>query len=196
MVPDAIDQPAGRLVIISGPSGAGKSTLLQRLMDTCPLPLDISISATTRAPRPGETDGVSYHFLSPDEFQNRLAAGDFLEHKEVFGRGHWYGTLRSPVTTGLKQGKWVILEIDVAGAADVVAQITGAITVFVHPGSLAELERRLRDRGTEPEDAIQSRLAQAQRELAAADRYHHIVINDQLDRAVQELSAILVRQGE
>src|SRR5687767_7450301 len=106
----------GKLAIISGPSGAGKSTVVKQLLATCPLPLELSVSATTRDPRPGEQAGIDYHFLTREEFARRRAAGEFLECKEVFGRGDWYGTLHNVVTAGLAAGKWVILEIDVEGA--------------------------------------------------------------------------------
>ena len=181
----------GKLVIISGPSGAGKSTVVRRLLDRCPLPLQLSVSATTRLPRPGERDGVDYHFVTPAEFCRRREAGEFLEWKEVFGRGHLYGTLRSETTAGLAAGKWVVLEIDVEGALAVLEQDPEAITIFVHPGSMAELERRLRGRGTETEESIQRRLAVARRELACRDRYRYQVINDSVDRAVQEIGEIL-----
>ena len=186
----------GHLVIVSGPSGAGKSTLLTRVLEQSPLSLTVSTSATTRPPRPGEIDGESYHFLSVEEFETYRQAGDFLECKEVYGRGYWYGTLRIPVTTGLEAGKWVILEIDVEGALDVLRQIPGAITIFIHPGSLAELERRLRSRATESEDSIEQRLAEAGREMEQAATYQHRVINDNLDRAVREICDILAEQGE
>jgi len=186
----------GHLVIVSGPSGAGKSTLLGRVLEQSKLPLTVSTSATTRGPRPGEIDGESYHFLSPEAFETHRQAGDFLECKEVFGRGHWYGTLREPVTSGLNAGKWVILEIDVEGALDVLQQVPGAITIFIHPGSVAELERRLRSRATESEDAIQQRLAEAGRELERAATYQHQVTNDNLDHAVQAICDILAEQGE
>jgi guanylate kinase len=182
----------GRLVIVSGPSGAGKSTVVRQLLDTCPLPLQLSVSATTRAPRPGEQDGVDYHFVPHDEFCRRRAAGEFLEWKEVFGRGHLYGTLRSETTAGLAAGKWVILEIDVEGALAVLEQHPEAITIFVHPGAMAELEHRLRGRGTDSEESIQRRLAVARRELACKDRYRYEVINDSVDRAVREICDLLV----
>ena len=105
----------GQLIILSGPSGAGKSTVVRRLLDECDLPLKLSISATTRGPRLGEQDGQQYFFMSDEEFQRCREAGEFLECMEVFGLGHWYGTLREQVTTGLKAGNWVILEIDVQG---------------------------------------------------------------------------------
>ncbi len=188
--------PPGRLVIVSGPSGAGKSTLLGRVLQESGLPLTVSTSATTRCARPGEIAGESYHFLSVEAFEAHRQAGDFLECKEVFGSGHWYGTLREPVTSGLNAGKWVILEIDVEGALDVLQQVPGAVTIFIHPGSVAELERRLRSRATESEDAIQKRIAEAGRELERAATYQHQVINNNLDHAVQEICDILAEQGE
>lgn len=182
----------GKLVIISGPSGAGKSTVVRRLLETCPLPLQLSVSATTRQPRDGERDGVDYHFIPHDEFCRRRDAGEFLEWKEVFGRGHFYGTLRSETTAGLAAGKWVLLEIDVEGALAVVDQHPDALTIFVHAGSVDELERRLRGRGTESAESIQRRLAVARREMQCKDRYRFEVINDSKDRAVREICGILL----
>src|SRR6185436_15710478 len=112
-------QPAPRLVIVSGPAGAGKSTIVRRLLRECSMPLQLSVSATTRPRRPQEADGIDYHFLSHEDFAQRRAAGEFLECKEVFGRGDWYGTLKSEVQSGFAAGNWVILEIDVDGAASV-----------------------------------------------------------------------------
>jgi guanylate kinase len=187
---------SGRLVIISGPSGAGKSTVVQRLLADCQVPIKLSVSATTRRPRQGEEDGVHYHFLTPEDFHHRRLAGDFLECKEVFGRGDWYGTLRSEVATGYAEGKWVLLEIDVEGALAVLEKEPGATTIFLHPGSLEELERRLRNRGTEDHASITRRLEVARREMANLDKYTHEVINDSVDRAVQEICDILNRSGE
>ncbi|NUQ64387.1 MAG: guanylate kinase [Pirellulales bacterium] len=181
----------GRLVIVSGPSGAGKTTVLKQLYQCAPVPLVPSVSATTRAPRPGEVDGVDYHFLSEEEFAQRRRRGDFLECVQVFGGGVWYGTLDEAVTPGLEQGKWVLLEIDVQGALSVVEHYPDAITIFVRPSSLEELERRLRGRQTESEAAIQRRLEQARNELAQAHRYRFQVMNDDVERAVAELSSIL-----
>jgi guanylate kinase len=187
---------AGKLVIVSGPSGAGKSTVVQRLLADCSLPLCLSVSATTRQPRPGEQDGVHYHFLTPEEFQRRRARGDFLECKEVFGRGDWYGTLRSEVATGHAAGKWVLLEIDVQGALAVLAQVPDAITIFLHPGSLEELEKRLQLRGTETRQSMARRLEVARAEMGYVGKYQYEVINDTVDRAVQEICAILRRCGD
>jgi guanylate kinase len=186
----------GRLVIFSGPAGAGKSTVVQRLLETCSLPLELSVSATTRLPRPGEADGVAYHFLSKEEFAQRRNNGEFLEYKEVFGLGNWYGTLRETVTSGLNAGKWVVLEIDVQGMLAVLQQIPDAITIFIHPGSVEELERRLRHRRTDSEESIQRRLEVAREELSYMDRYRYSVINDSVDRAVDEICRILLQSGD
>ena len=184
----------GRLVVISGPSGAGKSTLLRQLFARLPQ-LKTSISATTRPPRPGESDGVDYYFLSTEEFAKRRQQGDFLEACEVFGSGHWYGTLESEVTPSLRQGKWVVLEIDVEGALNVLERFPEAITIFVLPGALEELERRLRSRGTESPAAIERRLAVARHELDCVHRYQYQVVNDDVEQAVQDICDILIRAG-
>lgn len=188
---------AGRLIIISGPSGAGKSTVVRRLLSECDLPLKRSVSATTRPARPGETDGVEYHFLSNEEFARRRSQGEFLECKEVFGLGHWYGTLRREVATGLAVGRWVILEIDVQGALSVLEQPDFApITLFIHPGSMEELERRLRARGTESEAAISARLETAAAEMRDMPNYQYEILNRSVDHAVAEICQILKDQEE
>ena len=187
----------GKLVIISGPSGSGKSTVVQKLLEESELPLLLSVSATTRPPRLGEENGKNYIFLSNDEFQKLRHSGEFLECKEVFGRGYWYGTLRNVVSSGLNEGKWVVLEIDVQGALAVLQDYPQAITIFVHPGSMAELERRLRNRGTETQESIQRRLDVAAEELALRHHYTHEVINDQINTTVHHLCKLLVQyQGE
>ncbi|NQU22824.1 MAG: guanylate kinase [Candidatus Nealsonbacteria bacterium] len=186
----------GRLVIVSGPSGAGKTTLLRGVFQQCSLPLVRSVSATTRPPRPGEVDGVDYHFLTQDAFDLARQGGGFLECFEVFGRGHWYGTLLSEVTPSLDAGKWVVLEIDVQGAISVMQRYGDALSIFIRPASLEELERRLRGRGTEAEEAVKRRLNQAKRELTLADRYRYQVVNDEVDRAVQEICDILTQESE
>jgi guanylate kinase len=184
------DESPGKLVIISGPSGAGKSTVVRRLLEVCGLPLKLSVSATTRAPRPGEIDGQDYHFLTVEEFLRRRENGEFLESKEVFARGDYYGTLRSETASGLSQGKWVILEIDVEGALAVLEQEPRRLPSFCIRVD-GELERRLRSRGTDSEPSIQRRLEVARREMAALDRYRYEVVNDTVDRAVQEICEIL-----
>ena len=188
--------PQGRLVVVSGPSGAGKTSVMRRVYAACRVPLVRSVSVTTRPPRCDETDGVDYHFVTNDEFQLLRQRGEFLECCEVFGQAHWYGTLRSEVTSGLSQGKWVVLEIDVQGALEVMRQYADVISIFLRPGTSAELERRLRGRGTETEESVRRRLAQAERELASADRYQYQVINDDMDQAVRDINEILTNQWE
>ena len=182
--------------MVSGPSGAGKTSVMQRVYRCCPIPLVRSVSATTRPPRPGEVDGLDYHFLSAEAFASRRQRGEFLECFEVFTQGHWYGTLRSTVATGLNAGNWVVLEIDVQGALAVMERFAEAVTIFLRPSSREELERRLRGRGTETEQSIRRRLAQADRELALAGRYRYQVVNDRLDQAVQEMCGILTTAWE
>ena len=181
----------GQLVIISGPSGAGKSTVVGRLLAECNLPLELSVSATTRQPRPGEVDGKDYHFLTREQFLARRDRQDFLEWKEVFGRGDYYGTLCATVTAGMNAGKWVVLEIDVEGAMTVIESHPDAITIFLHPGSTAELERRLRERGTDSDDSIARRLEVARHEITFRDRYKYDVQNDSVELVVQKVCSIL-----
>jgi len=181
----------GKVVIISGPSGVGKTTVLKKLFSQCEIPLVESVSATTRPRRTGETEGVSYQYLTDEQFQKHRENDDFLECCEVFGRGHWYGTLREQVSTGLSAGKWIVLEIDVEGATKVLKHHPEAITIFIHPGSAEELERRLRGRDTETEESLIRRLEVAQRELDASESYRHIVINESVQQTADDICSLL-----
>jgi len=181
----------GKLVVISGPSGAGKSTVVRELLLKARLPLQLSVSATTRGPRPGELDGREYFFLTKEEFEQRRMNNEFLECKEVFGRGHWYGTQKTPVLQGIKEGNWIILEIDVQGALTVFENYPDAISIFVHPGSMVELERRLRNRQTEDEEAIQRRLEVAREELAFRHKYKYEVVNHTVETTVEMIQQLL-----
>ena len=191
----------GKLVIISGPSGVGKSTVVADLIARCELPLELSVSATTRAPRAGELDGVNYHFLTNEEFHRRSEAGEFLECKEPYGNGVWYGTLQETVATGLNAGKWVLLEIEVDGAMEAIEHNPDAISIFIQPESKAVLHTRLSGRDTESEEEKQKRLARADYELLHASRYRHQVVNRTVDQAVEEICDLLnsystPKQGE
>ena len=191
-----MSEQQGKLIIISGPSGVGKSTVVARLIEQCPLPLKLSVSATTRPARPEDRPGENYIFLSEAEFRQKVANGEFLEYVEVFGRGHWYGTLREPVSSGLKQANWIILEIDVEGAAKVKQNFPDAISIFIHPGSLEELERRLRGRATEKEADLERRLEVASEELEAAIVYDHIVTNHTVDQTVGDICQLLAKESD
>jgi guanylate kinase len=169
--------------------------VLKRLLARHSDRLRLSVSATTRSPRPGEVDGVDYYFLSGEEFERRRRAGEFLECCEVFGRGHWYGTLLEEVTASRQDQKWVVLDIDVDGAEKVRSKVPNALTIFLRPSSDEELERRLRLRGTESEVAVARRLEVARRELARADQYEYQGVNDLVARAVDEISEILRKRG-
>ena len=177
-----------RLFVVSGPSGVGKGTLVARLRERMP-ELGLTVSATTRAPREGEVDGKSYYFLSDEEFDRRVAAGEFLEWAHV--HGHRYGTLRAEAQRLMDEGSSVVLEIDVQGGINVRHVHPDAVLVFIEPPSPAELERRLRGRGTEDEASIEMRLANATKELGYADSYDVRIVNDDLDRAVSELAHVI-----
>lgn len=151
-----------------------------------------SISVTTRAPRPGELDGSDYFFVSPDEFEERLGRGEFLEHAVV--HGNRYGTLRNLVDEKLTSGDDVILEIDVQGAEQVRRAVPQVVSIFIRPPSLEELRHRLAGRRTESEEALEKRLQDAERELGLASTYDHVVINDEAERAAAQLAAIIERE--
>ena len=179
-----------RLFVISGPSGAGKGTLLAELRTQRP-DLGLTVSATTRSPRPGEVDGTSYYFLSDEEFRRRIAAGEFVEWAEV--HGHLYGTLVSEVKRLLAKGHSLVLEIDVQGALNVRKVYPDAVLIFIEPPSLQALEERLRGRGTEDEASIELRLKNARHEMELADQYDACIVNDTVDRAAQELGSVMRR---
>lgn len=177
-----------KLFVISGPSGAGKGTLVARVRKELP-GLGLTVSATTRSPRPGEVDGVNYHFLTVEDFERRVAAGEFVEWANVFG--NCYGTLVSEVESKLAAGTSLILEIDVQGALQVKERFPEAVLIFIKPPSDEILRERLIGRGTETPEVVEVRLATAQRELALADRYDEVLINDDLDEATTELVRII-----
>jgi guanylate kinase len=166
----------------------GKGTVVRRLLEVRP-DLTFSVSATTRAPRPGEIDGHHYRFVSDDEFDRMVAAGEFLEWAEIFG--HRSGTPIQPVAEALGDGKDVILEIDVQGAGTIRTRLPDAVLVFLAPPSEEELARRLRARGTEEGPALERRLSEARREMAQAEWFDHVVVNDQVEEAVAEVLAII-----
>jgi len=178
----------GNLFVISGPSGAGKGTLLSRVLERIP-DAWVSVSATTRKPRPGEVDGLHYFFLDTDHFKSLVEQGGFLEWAQV--HDNYYGTLKRSVLDHINAGEQVILEIDVQGAFQVRKALPEAHLVFIEPPSLEELERRLRQRGTETEDVISSRMKTAEVELGQKMEYDVQVVNDDLEQAVDELVAII-----
>jgi guanylate kinase len=182
--------PRAPVIVVTGPSGVGKGTLIRLLLDRVP-ELELSVSATTRAPRPGEEDGVHYHFLSAEEFARRVEEGDFVEHAEYAGRR--YGTLRSELERRTAAGHPVLLEIEVQGARQVRAALPGAVTIFIEPPSPDALRDRLVGRGTDDPEAVEARLATAAGELAAAPEFHHRICNDRLDRAAAELEDVVRR---
>jgi guanylate kinase len=189
-----VERNKGKLVIVSGPSGVGKGTLLKRVFNESGLPLTMSVSATTRKPRPGEKDGEHYHFIQAEEFEKKRLGGDFLECFEVFGKGVWYGTLRQNVESGLAGGHWVVLEIDVKGAKAVKEKFPDAVLMFIEPKSIEVLKDRLQGRGTETEEAMQRRLATALDELKHAGEFEYRIVNDNLDTAVIEFIDVLRKQ--
>jgi guanylate kinase len=178
----------GGVVVITGPSGVGKGTLIRTLRARLP-ELQLSVSATTRAPRPGERDGVDYHFLSDADFQRRVEAGDFVEHATYAGRR--YGTLRSELERRTAGGRPVLLEIEVEGARQVRETMPEAVQVFVAPPSLEALRARLVGRGTDDPATVAARLEVAREELSARDEFAHVVVNDRLEDAVDELERIV-----
>ncbi len=177
-----------RLFVISGPSGVGKGTLVSQVRERRP-ELGLTVSATTRAPRPGEIENVSYYYLSEDEFSRLVSEDAFLEHAGNYGNR--YGTLWSEVRPSLEEGRSVILEIDVQGAINVRNVFPDAVLLFIAPPSLGELEKRLRSRGTESEEQVLKRLARAKDELELASLYDEVIVNDDLELAVDKLDTLI-----
>jgi guanylate kinase len=181
------------LFVITGPSGVGKGTLIRGVLAQIPA-LELSTSATTRAPRPGERDGVDYHFLSEEEFERRVGAGDFVEHARY--AGNRYGTLRSELERRTREGVPVVLEIEVQGARQVREALPDAVQVFIAPPSLDSLRARLVGRGTDDDAEVERRLRTAEEELRAQGEFRHVVVNDRLEDATEALADIVRRALE
>lgn len=182
----------GRLIVLTGPSGVGKGTLLRSLLQRHP-ELYLSISATTRQPRPGEIDGQHYYFVTRDEFEKMLQAGELLEWAEY--AGNYYGTPFAPVEQQIQLGRLVILEIEVVGARKIHNTFKSALRIFILPPSVEELEKRLRSRGQDSEEAIAKRLSCAQAELDAADEFDLQIVNDDLETALLNIEAAIFTPG-
>jgi guanylate kinase len=180
-----------RVFVITGPSGVGKGTLIRGLRERLP-ELELTVSATTRPPRPGERDGVEYHFMTPDQFEESVRAGDFLEYADY--SQNRYGTLRDEVDRRLRSGTPVVLEIELQGARQVREAMPEAVAVFIAPPSEEALRTRLIGRGTDSPEQVQARLATAEQELRAADEFGYVVVNDRLEQATEELVAIVQQE--
>ena len=181
----------GRLVVLAGPSAVGKSTVVQRLRDEVE-DLYFSVSMTTRDPRPGEVDGKDYFFVSPDDFQERIDSGEMLEWADIHGGLQRSGTPAAPVREAMEAGRPVLVEVDLAGARNIKGIMPEAVTVFLAPPSWEVLVERLTGRATETEDVIARRLQTARAELAAQDEFDDVIVNNDLDEAVQGISDILL----
>ena len=187
---DLNNQHSGKLFIISGPSGAGKGTICQRLIaDT---KVELSVSMTTRNPRPGEVEGINYYFTSKEEFQREIAAGGFLEHAQVYG--NYYGTPKAKVIEKLSQGIDVVLEIDIQGALNVKEAYPNGLFIFILPPSMHELRKRITGRGSETEEAINLRLSQTLKEISYIDKYDYCVVNGELEEAVDRVKSIVIAE--
>ena len=179
-----------KAILFSAPSGSGKTTIIKRLLQYFDC-FEFSISATSRKPREGERDGIDYYFLSPEDFERRVQAGDFLEWEEVYA-GTRYGTLKSEIDRIAERGKVVIFDVDVNGGLNIKRFFgDSAMAIFVMPPSIEVREQRLRQRGTESEESIQKRLGRSARELDEASRFDKTIVNDDLDRAVAETKAVI-----
>ena len=181
-------QATPKVFVITGPSGVGKGTLIRGVLERVP-GLELSVSATTRPPRPGERDGVDYHFMTPEEFEAHVAAGDFVEHAEY--SGNRYGTLRSELERRLADGEGVVLEIEIQGARQVRSAMPESVAVFIAPPTREALRTRLLSRGTDSPEQVDARLRTAERELEAQPEFSHVVVNDRLEQATEELMGIV-----
>lgn len=181
----------GKVIIISAPSGCGKSTIINALLAKGEIDMQFSVSATNRKPREGEKHGVNYYFLSDEEFRRAIAAGEFVEYEEVYP-GRYYGTLRSEIDRIVDAGHNVVLDIDVKGGVNVKRMYGDeAVSVFIQPPSVEALRQRLIGRGTETPEAIAQRVDRAEFEISYAPQFDHAVVNDDLDKAIAEVSDIL-----
>lgn len=188
-----VDKHAGKLFILSGPSGAGKGTICKELLaQTSRDDVQLSVSMTTRNPRNGETEGVSYYFVSKEEFLRKIEAGGLLEHAEVYG--NYYGTPKQPVIEKLAAGIDVILEIDMQGALKVKQNYPDGVFIFILPPSMSELRKRLTGRGTETAEAIEMRLGETLKEISYIDKYDYCVVNGKLEEAVNRVKSILIAE--
>lgn len=178
----------GVLIVFSGPSGSGKGTVLAEYFRAHP-EAAFSVSATTRSPRPGEVDGVNYHFVTQERFEEMIREGEVLEYAQY--NGNYYGSPAGPIRRELEAGRDVVLEIETAGAMQVREKFPEAVLIFVLPPSFGELERRLRGRGTETEEQIAGRLSAARQELALAPRYDYLLVNDRVEEAAARLGEII-----
>lgn len=181
----------GKIFVVSAPSGCGKSTIINTILDRNEFPLRFSVSATNRAPRAGEEDGVAYHFMTTDRFREAIAGDQFIEWEQVYP-GRYYGTLKSEVESAIDRGENIILDIDVKGAMNVKKQFgDDALTLFILPPSIAELRRRLINRGTDDPEVIDERIAKAEYEISFADKMDKRLVNDNLDNAIADTEDII-----
>jgi len=180
--------PLGKLIVLTGPSGVGKGTLMNAILQRYP-ELHYSVSATTRSPRPGEVNGKNYHFITRSEFEKLVTQGEFLEWAEF--AGNCYGTPREAVLNHIQSGKLVVLEIELEGARQIRHTFPSALSIFILPPSFAELEKRIRGRGQDTQEAISRRLNRAEEEIAAADEFDLQIINDDFEQALQEIETAI-----
>ena len=185
------DRSPGQMLVISGPSGSGKTSVCRRLLEDPRV--RFSVSATTRAPRPGEVDGRDYHFVTPEWFREQIREGNFIEHAEVYG--NMYGTLRAPMEEAIERGEIYLVEIDVQGALQLKALGEPGLYVFIAPPNLEELRRRLVGRETDSSEVIERRLKKAEDELRERVKYDHVVVNEDLEAALAEVRRLAGLEG-